>query len=466
MLSLALMEAFRGKRIYVSLQVTRQSLFEQIPWLSKLPPGEIEVIDSSAFQDHVQEHVHAYSGIDGMLTRDGSAKSDETFLHLPAAVQAAWAVTDPVTPTIVVFDSWDAVIDQYLERPATAGQSLPSRPEIERKLLTQMSAGNISIVLVMERAVPSVLDYYVNGIVETSQREYEGRLERWLSILKLRGIAIATDRYPFSLAKGRFSAITATPVPHRYRLARPVPDPTPTATGLWPGSSDYADVLGRPQPGEMTLMEFESAVPRELPRVILGPMLLEALELGGRVLIIPPPSADPEDSFLGLRDHIPIDVLRHRLRVLVGVPPSAGVEILPEVFVPHHRIAWTNMGPTVPLPADPEFLFEARGSTGPNVIVAFISGLEALAEGAGIPLSRGLLAGLDAAAFPHSSVHTFAVARSGQSRIESLGPLSEQHIRIRCPHGRVFLYGHRPYLAPLLLSQEAGPEPYHLTQVL
>jgi KaiC/GvpD/RAD55 family RecA-like ATPase len=42
MLSLALVEGFPGRRVYVSLRVSREGLLEQIPWLGKIPPGELE----------------------------------------------------------------------------------------------------------------------------------------------------------------------------------------------------------------------------------------------------------------------------------------------------------------------------------------------------------------------------------------------------------------------------------------
>ncbi|MCI4317741.1 MAG: hypothetical protein L3J96_04320, partial [Thermoplasmata archaeon] len=85
---------------------------------------------------------------------------------------------------------------------------------------------------------------------------------------------------------------------------------------------------------------------------------------------------------------------------------------------------------------------------------------------AGIPLVRGTPALIANAAFPSTPVHVAVVGRTGDRLFESVTPIAEVHVRVRCPHGRIFINGHRPYLAPLVLSQEAGPEPYHLTQVL
>jgi KaiC/GvpD/RAD55 family RecA-like ATPase len=466
MLSLALMETFHGRRIYTSLRTTRQALIDQIPWLGSIPPGEVEIIDAADELDHIQLHAPAMPGSGGLLEEKALTREQEEFLWLPAAVQSAWGMAEAARPTLIVFDSWDAVIDQYFERGLRPRETLPSRMEIERKVLARMTRGSILLVLVLERDTPSVLDYHVNGIVETFRLTEEGRLERWLSMPKLRGVSISTDMYPFTLAHGKFAAITPTVPGERYRLEPPVPDPHPDASGVWPGSTDYAAAFGRLRFGELTLLQLDSAVPREIPRILLGPMLIQTLNAGGGALLIPPPSIDPEDAFLSIRDFVPSEVLNGQLRVLTAVQPSTETDELSNVFVPVHRIGWAKTGPAVPVPEDPAFLQRAKSSKSPNLIVAYLSGLQALADAAGVVLAPGALVGIDAAVFPRSKVHVAVVGRSGDPRLESLSPITENHVRIRCPHGRVFLNGHRPYLAPLVLSQELSPEPYRLTAVL
>jgi KaiC/GvpD/RAD55 family RecA-like ATPase len=466
MLSLAMLEGFEGRRVYVSLRVTRQSLLDQIPWLGRLPPGEVEIVDVATELDHVQEHARAMTSDDPLVETGGLSRADEEFLWLPSAVQSAWSLADPQRRTLMIFDSWDAIIDQYFERGLRPGEAVPSRAEIERKLLARMSRGNILLVLILERDVASTLDYHVNGIVETFRQTVEGRLERWLGLPKLRGVSIGTDLYPFTLAHGKFAAITPSSPGERYRLEPPVPDPEPEAPGMWPGSTDYAVGVGRLRPGELTLLELDSAVPREIPRVLIGPMLLQALLQGGRALVIAPPSIDPEDAFGSLREHISVETLNDNMRVLSAIPPTLAPRELDRMFVPVHKIGWTKVGPGVPLPEDPEFLHRAQTPEHANLIVVYLSGLHALAESAGVTISPATLAGIDAAVFPYSPVHVITVGRTGDPHLDLMGPVMETHLRIRCPHGRVFLNGHRPYLAPLVLSQQFGGEPFRLTAVL
>jgi KaiC/GvpD/RAD55 family RecA-like ATPase len=466
MLSLALMESFRGRRIYVSLRVSRRGLLEQMPWLETIPPDQLEIIEASQEQDHVESHVRAAQSTARLLDERPLSREEEQFMQLPSAVQSAWSMADASHPTLIVFDSWDAIVDQYFERTGGPSEAFPSRAEVERNLLVQMMRGRISVVLVMERDSPTVLDYHVNGIVTTYRQSEQGRLERWLSLPKLRGVVIRTDLYPFTLAYGKFAAITPTAVGERYRLLPGVPDPAPEESGIWPGATDFAQGFGRLRYGAMTLIELDTEVPREIHRVLLGPILAQVLKLEGQALLISPPSMDPEDAYRSIQDFVSPQVLRERLRVLTMMPLGNVVPEMAEVFVPFHKIGWTKTGPAAPIPDDPAFLHRAHTSKHPSLIIAYLSGLETLADAAGVTISSGILAGLDAALFPKNPVHIVAVGRSGDPRLAQLSPVAEIHLRVRSPHGRIFLNGHRPYLAPLVLSQESGTEPYRLTPVL
>ncbi|MCI4324139.1 MAG: hypothetical protein L3K03_09065 [Thermoplasmata archaeon] len=466
MLSLSLMESFVGRRIYVSLRSSRQSLLDQIPWLGSIPPGEFELINTGPAVDHIQAHASVAHDSGAVLPDRDRDPELEDLLWLPEAVQSAWRLSNPAQPTLIIFDSWDAIIDEYFERGLRPGETLPSRDEIERRLLARMIRAKITLVLVLERDSPSALDYQVNGIIETSRKLEEGRLERWVSLPKLRGVPIETDTYPFSLAHGKFAAITPVGPGLRYRFNPPVPDPQSDHPSLWPGSSDFARHIGRLRFGELTLLEQGPGVPREVSRVLVAPMLIQVLRAGGEALLVAPPSIDPEDAYISLRHHLPTEVLNDRLRVLTSIPPNPAGHAFPDVFVPANRIEWTKTGPAFPVPEGPSFLKRAQSSEHPNLIVIYLSGLQSLADAAGIVPSPGILAGLDAAVFPQSRVHIVVIGRTGDPQLEALGSVVETHIRIRGPHGRVFLNGQRPYLSPLVLSQELGSEPYRLTPVL
>jgi hypothetical protein len=466
MLSQALFESFHGKRIYVSLRVTWHSILDPIPWLERIPPGEIMVIDAAAEMEHVKAHVGSRVSAKQLLSEKLTEEQAEC-LWLPGAVQSAPSAADPKTSTLIVLDSWDALVDQYLEGVPAAGSPKPSRSEIERKLVSRMARGNVMLVLVLERDISSVLDYPVDGIVETSRLPEEDRLERWLSLPKLRRVPIGTDTYPFTFCShAKFAAITPTLPGDRHRLEPPAPDPHSEATGLRPGSTDYAaafvrlrygvndaDGAGVPRPAGVT---SRAARPNAHPRP----------PRGGRALIIAPPSADPADASLTLGEQVRPEDLRDRLHVLTTIPPLLTTPGLAEVFVPFHRIGWTKNGPSTPLPDDAPFLHRGQVTETPNLIVADLPGLEALADGAGVARGRGVLASLAAAVFPRSSVHVVTVGRTGDPRFELLSALSEIHLPIRFPHGRVFVNVYRPYLDPRARSQEQAVESSNQTPIL
>jgi KaiC/GvpD/RAD55 family RecA-like ATPase len=470
MLSLALMDSFHGRRVYVSLRVARESLLVQNPWLLKLPSQvpspEIEIVDAYEEEpDHVQDH-NPRPLKDAVMASPRETKELEEFLWLPSSVQSAWSLASTQNPTMIVFDSWDAIIDQYFERVVTPGEPIPSRSEIESILVRRMAKGNVSVVLVLERDTPSTLDYHVDGIVETSRLLREGRLERWLTISKLRGVKITVDTYPFTLVDGRFTTITTTGPGTFQRINPPVPDPSPKDSGIWPGSTDYAEAFGRLLPAALTLFELDAAIPREVPRAIIGPMAIQTIQAGGRALILPPPLLEPEDAYQTVSDHLSRDAVTTRLRVMSAIPLYSRKDGAPGILIPFDRIGWTKAGPLVPVPKDPEFLQAAHESNDTNLVVAYLSGLQAMAEASGMPVSHGILPALGAAVFQGSPVHVVAMGHSGDPLLPGVIPLAQTFIKVQYTNGRVFISGYRPYLAPRILYEGNATEPYRLIPIL
>jgi|GEM_PF-208235 len=465
MLALALMESFHGRRVYVSLRVTRGSLLRQIPWLGMVAPQGIEIVDAGEETAHVQDRGQLKVR-DELFSQPEEARELEEFLWLPQAIQSAWSKTDAKNPTLVVLDSWDAIIDQYFERVVAPGEPVPSRSEVERILLRRMAKGNISLVLVLERDTPSTLDYQVDGVAETSRVLKGGRLERWLGIQKLRGVKVSVDTYPFTITGGRFAAITPAGLGAFDRIHSPAQDSQPSEPGMWPGSTDYAEAFGRLLPDAMTLLTLDTAVPREVSRAITGPMVIESIRVGGRTLVIAPGSLEPEDSYISIVDSLPAAAVRSRLRVMSALPRHHRAEGMPELIIPFDRIRWTKAGPTVPIPEDPEFLVASPQKTDqPNLLVVYLSGLEAMAEGAGMSIANATLPALAEAVFPQSPVHVFAVGRMDDPVLQSVRPLSRTLVDVDYSNGRVFLSGRRPYVSPRILSDQGGVEPYRLTRI-
>jgi len=139
---------------------------------------------------------------------------------------------------------------------------------------------------------------------------------------------------------------------------------------------------------------------------------------------------------------------------------------MPELTIPFDRIHWTKAGPSVPIPDDSEFLIATpQKSDRPNLLVVYLSGLEAMAEGAGLPVAHAILPALAEAVFPQSPVHVICVGRLEDPVLQSVSPLSRCLIDLQYSNGRVFLSGRRPYVSPHILSDQGGVEPYRLTRI-
>lgn len=96
---------------------------------------------------------------------------------------------------IVVFDSWQAFIDQH-------------PPELRQELLLEISSwaeksGSI-VIYVSESTKEEKLDYVADGVVSLYGKNVEGRRIRVMEIQKLRGVPIRKHRYLYTLDGGRF----------------------------------------------------------------------------------------------------------------------------------------------------------------------------------------------------------------------------------------------------------------------
>jgi hypothetical protein len=175
---------------------------------------------------------------------------------------------------------------------------------------------------------------------------------------------------------------------------------------------------------------------------------------------------EPEDSYTSILDSLPENTLRSRLRVMSAIPRHYRADGLAELVIPFDRIRWTKAGPSVPVPDDPEFLQAApHTSQLPNLLVAYLSGLQAMAEEEGVPVAHGILPALAETIFPRSPVHVIALGRSLDPELPTIGVLSRNLIDVQYTNGRVFLSGRRPYVSPRILSVRGDTEPYQLTRI-
>ena len=319
-----------------------------------------------------------------------------------------------------------------------------------------MGTENVHTVLVLEGEAQTQLDYLVDGVATTQVERPDGHRERWLSFPKLRGVRIETDEYPFTLDGSRFRAFPRTQptelVPQAPEAERPR-----TKGAVWPGSSDFVAAFGRLPFDALTLIELDPGVPRQVHRAILFPIMSDVMRRGGRVLLVPPPTLDPQDTFDRLSQMIPLRDLKRRLRVLGLVENAALMKDRPGDLV------------GTPLPRGPIFPTNPDGKGPPDLLVTYLSGIEALmaASGGGARLGRALIPGMARMVFGPKNIHMIAVGRGDDSSFQELTVVAGVHIGVHDRRGRIVLSGKRPFTPEYVLERSRDARtPYELTRLV
>lgn len=478
-LSLALLESFSGQKLLVTNRVSRDELFRSFPWLGHDATAAIEIVDTSvaigaldaSSRTAAQLHrlVHSPGGLDREL---------EEFLWLPTALQEAWSRLSEAQRSILVVDSWDALVEEYIGS-GLLGRSdddlLPPREEIERLLLRRMSRSPVHLVLVLERPEETQLDYLVNGAVVTMREVHEDRLERLLSLPKLRGVRVAQGAYPFTVEGARFECIEPPRAYGQMRQGPSTPEHEPMPGFLWPGSDDFADAFGRLPLGRITLIERSSEVPHVVPRLIANAMIAQTLVRGGRCAIWP----QIDQTIPGLWSEMQgvvsrKDFLSH-LRVIdvslrARSTPETNPEEFDEVQIPLPTAPWSDpvAGPLGGA-ALSSFLMEEASEDHPGLGVLYTTGLEAFLQRVGVPENfrgTGSYPASVEALVHERPLHLVVIGKSDSAIVAAVRDMAAVHLRLLRRLGRILLQGINPWTPSFVLTEGSERTPYSLLRVV
>jgi len=460
LLSLALLCHYPGRRVYVSSRVSTKELQREFPWLES-KANRIEVVDAAGGSGGVREKAELVAYARHQLS-DPAGSDELRSLWLPEPIQETWSRLDPRSPTIVVIDSWDALIERYLGFGSSEGGPVPDRPEIERILVEQMAKAPVFLVLVTERDEVTQLDYLLNGVVQTRWVRTNSRVERWLSLSKLRGVRLDMTEYPFTLDGGRFACITPFPPEYRSRLTKAVPDPDPQPGLIWPGNGEFAAAFGRLPVRRLTLIEKEPLVPDEAVRTVVRPIIAHAVEHGGRVVQTLPPEIFPDEMWSSYRDVISLEQFHHQVRigsVITHVTDEVRPSLLP-------RPPPAREGPSGPLfPQALQFLQDASPSA-PNLLVSWLDGVHELARMQGSDLSGISLPGVAMGYLSTAPIHVIFIGTEDDPFGRGLRAMASIRLRFRERNGRVFIAGDKPITPQFVLADSEGADSYNLVRVV
>ena len=463
MLALELLQAFRGRRIYVSSRVSRADLDLDFPALGRLTQnGLVSIVDMTAGGADLRQMARALESARDLVATKGSRRTLRSLL-LPPEVLEAWSQTSPTAATLVVLDSWDAIVTRHVGIGGRGGDSLPTRDEIEQIALAQMAQGPVFLVFVVESREAGQLEYLVNGAVTMERQIRDDRMERWLRIDKLRGTRIANPSYPFSLEGGRFRCIEPLRTDLRPVSGRLDPEPGHSPGQIWPGSVAYASFFGRLPVGKVTLIERDTDVPLAAVNLLLNPILNQVLDRQGRVFLVPPPGIDPNDLWEFCKERIPKETFLRSVRIL-GSLAREGPNDLARALLPLPAGNVEGYDPRTPEAA--KFLSDNTNPETPNLIVAWTAGLSAINSLVPGTYTAETFPGMVLTYLHQSPVHMICVGLENDPITDSLRPMARTRLRLLFGEGRVFVQGIAPRTPTLVLTEGNGEAPYHLLLVV
>jgi KaiC/GvpD/RAD55 family RecA-like ATPase len=473
-LCLALLEAAVGQKVLVTSRVSSGELHREFPWLGKDDSG-IQIVDSSRVDLPLQVERGVKRELNVLDEPDRSVRQEIfEFLNLPSPVQEAWSRLPLNGPSVVVIDSWDALVEHYLGIRGGEPADRLSREEVERMLFRRMNRAPCHLVLVLEREEQSQLDYLLNGVVVTRREINADRLERWLALPKLRGIRVANSLYPYTVEGARFQCIEPVVGSADVRRGGYDPEPNPLPQHLWPGSRSFADAFGRLPLGKVSLLEADEDVPNQLLQALFQPAIRFVLGSGGRALILPSVATSPEELRTMVEGSAsPADLARTLRVVDVGgrfaTQPPGGAPGLEGSLVSPATLIPTLSNPDAQGREMTEWL-QAPGERGaPGIVLLHETGLESLVSAAGITLTPDVaatfLAGLQAT-LGSASLHVVMIGSPSAVLYRSVRAIAALRLRLHNRHGRVFLYGQKPWTPGFVMADSGNSLPYDLLRIV
>lgn len=188
---------------------------------------------------------------------------------------------------VIVLDTWDGLAKEM--EPV-------ERLRAEKALAAAADSSDTKIIFVSEEPGMTTMDYLVDGIVELNRTEEHSRVFREIEIRKLRGTSITQQRYIYTLIDGRFRSFKPYREPDYSRLKKPKPIPD-NKNGYSFGNRRLDEIIGWIEPGTSVTIEYDESVPYSVLRLIEFPLIVNFMNLGRGLALVPLPGASVKELF-------------------------------------------------------------------------------------------------------------------------------------------------------------------------
>lgn len=328
---LQLLEEFTSPddSLYLTTRVSDKALYQQFPWLEEKEMRD-RVIDSSRVLLHAlvdQSSAKQESRVESDKVRsardflrsissdpqespdkvDRSRLNQLTKLTPLPEIERIYDRIDTILPSraTVVLDSLEGLTQKYGLNQADFLITL-------QKDLVESSRTNLIVVLETEDALE--LEYLVDGVIEITRGEMDGRRIRGFALIKLRATRIGHPKYLCSLEGGRFQAFRPHPAE-----APPAGEwiPVPHPEGAYStGIPDLDAILdGGYKAGSYNVLEIGENIAREEYYSLLRPIFLNFLSQGNGINAILSGGEHPDTFRDDLVRYFPADKFDGMVRV-------------------------------------------------------------------------------------------------------------------------------------------------------
>lgn len=371
----------------------------------------------------------------------------------------------------LLLDSWDRDSERFArglvtDPAAVATFGLPAK---EFAVLQSAVLGlKCNLVLAVVPELAASLQSLADVVVELKEETRRGARVRIISVPKSRGSAVESRDHLYTLEDGRFHSVADLPPTFTPPVAEPDPDPEPTAGTIWPGSVAFHGAFGRLKYGALTAVTLAPEASDPLAQAIVQPLVSHTLRTGGRVVWMPAPSVRPAKVVGLLREHVPAEWIRERLRIIsasgeepaLGELASAVLPLRREVGSGDLRAATApGVGPI--FPDAHKFLRTAPEST-PSLYVLSMEGLRASAAAVGIALNAATLPSVLAAYARLPRFHGFGYGQADDPLATALLPMVSTLLHLQIVCGRPVLHGERPRTSAYVMDWTGDVGRYRL----
>ena len=193
----------------------------------------------------------------------------------------------------VILDSWHTILQElkYKEIEERERKEIYD-PERFFLNLIKLSDLGLNIIITKEGTEEDPISYVADGVLTLHKHIENGRMQRGLTIEKLRGMRIEKPEYVISLKDGRANTLRSSSFQHPRNLKEFKGIPIKMGGGI--PSAVFDDII-KFRRGYTIFYDFEEYVPREYHLTIIMSTLVNFLKNEKSGVIIPPNDMDSSE---------------------------------------------------------------------------------------------------------------------------------------------------------------------------